>query len=69
MITPVAQRKQFAPNFLWIHCSTDKQALAAKHMPEGLKKVVDNTVKSEVPFRYGQQITKHYTYVANKWAM
>jgi hypothetical protein len=69
MITPVEQRKQFSQNFLWIHCSTDKQALAAKNMPEGLKQVVDNKVKSEVPFRYGQQIQKHYTYVANKWAM
>jgi hypothetical protein len=34
-----------APDANWVHCSTHREALAAKGMPDSFKDVLDTTVK------------------------
>ncbi|XP_065254448.1 zinc finger BED domain-containing protein 5-like [Emys orbicularis] len=41
----VARTKKVVSKVSWTHCSIHRQALATKHMPEGLKEVLDNAVK------------------------
>lgn len=38
--------KIVASNISWMHCSIDRQALDIKCLPEGLKSVLDNVVKT-----------------------
>ncbi|CAM5112037.1 unnamed protein product [Natator depressus] len=42
----LAQTKKVASDVSWTHCSIHRQALVAKRMPERLKKVLDNAVKT-----------------------
>jgi hypothetical protein len=41
----VARTKVVATNVSWSHCYIHREALASERMPQGLKEVLDNTVK------------------------
>jgi hypothetical protein len=41
----VARTKEVATNVSWSHCCIHREALASKHMPQGLKEVLDDAVK------------------------